>query len=134
MDKNMKKILVLVQIVLLGFFSSFSSSVLAEGNKKITHVVMVWLKQPGNEADKTAFIKASEELNKLPGIISRHVGVVKASDRSIVDDTFDVAVTVTMKNKAALDAYLNHPKHKKILKEQIKPLTNRVVAYDFISQ
>jgi len=130
----MKKILVLVQIVLLGFFSSFSSSVLAEGNKKITHVVMVWLKQPGNEADKTAFIKASEELNKLPGIISRHVGVVKASDRSIVDDTFDVAVTVTMKNKAALDAYLNHPKHKKILKEQIKPLTNRVVAYDFISQ
>jgi len=130
----MKKILVLVQIVLLGFFSSFSSSVLAEGNKKITHVVMVWLKQPGNEADKTAFIKASEELNKLPGIISRHVGVVKASDRSIVDDTFDVAVTVTMKNKAALDAYLNHPKHKKILKEQIKPLTNRVVAYDFVSQ
>jgi len=134
LDKNMKKILVLVQIVLLGFFSSFSSSVLAEGNKKITHVVMVWLKQPGNEADKTAFIKASEELNKLPGIISRHVGVVKASDRSIVDDTFDVAVTVTMKNKAALDAYLNHPKHKKILKEQIKPLTNRVVAYDFVSQ
>jgi len=130
----MKKILVLVQIILLGFFSSFSSSVLAEGNKKITHVVMVWLKQPGNEADKTAFIKASEELNKLPGIISRHVGVVKASDRAIVDDTFDVAVTVTMKNKAALDAYLNHPKHKKILKEQIKPLTNRVVAYDFVSQ
>jgi len=134
LDKNMKKILVLVQIILLGFFSSFSSSVLAEGNKKITHVVMVWLKQPGNEADKTAFIKASEELNKLPGIISRHVGVVKASDRAIVDDTFDVAVTVTMKNKAALDAYLNHPKHKKILKEQIKPLTNRVVAYDFVSQ
>jgi len=130
----MKKILVLVQIILLGFFSGFSMSVSAEENKKITHVVMVWLKQPGNEADRAAFIKASEELNKLPGIISRHVGVVKASDRSIVDDTFDVAVTVTMKNKAALDAYLNHPKHKKILKEQIKPLTNRVVAYDFVSQ
>jgi len=132
--KNMKKTLVLVQIILLGFFSGFSMSVSAEENKKITHVVMVWLKQPGNEADRTAFINASEELNKLPGIISRHVGVVKASDRSIVDDTFDVAVTVTMKNKTALDAYLNHPKHKKILKEKIKPLTNRVVAYDFVSQ
>jgi len=130
----MKKIILLLQIALFGFFSFTATPVTAQESKKITHVVMVWLKQPGNESQRLAFIKASEELNDLPGIISRHVGVVQASDRSIVDDTFDVAVTVTMKNKAALDAYLNHPKHKKILKEKIKPLTNRVVAYDFVSK
>ncbi len=130
----MKKTLVLLQISLLCLLSFSVSSVSAEGNKKITHVVMVWLNQPGNKADRAAFIKASEELNDFPGIISRHVGIVASSDRSIVDDTFDVAVTVTMKNKAALTAYLNNPKHKKILKQKIKPLINRVVVYDFISQ
>jgi len=130
----MKNTLVLLQISLLCLLSFSVSSASAEENRKITHVVMVWLNQPGNKADRAAFIKASEELNDLPGIISRHVGIAAPSDRSIVDDTFDVAVTVTMKNKAALTAYLNSPKHKKILKEKIKPLINRVVAYDFISQ
>ena len=130
----MKSVLLFLQVSVLCFISLTVSSVSAQENKKITHVVMVWLKEPGNETQRATFIKASEQLNDLPGIISRHVGVVQASERAIVDDTFDVAVTVTMESKAALKAYLNHPKHKKILKEKIKPLTNRVVAYDFISQ
>ncbi|MCK4842024.1 MAG: Dabb family protein [Methylococcales bacterium] len=130
----MKKALLLVQVLVFGLVSLNATNLIAAENKKITHVVMVWLKQPGNEQQRNAFIKASEQLNDLPGIVNRHVGVVLPSGRAIVDDTFDVAVTVTMESKAALKAYLNNPKHKKILKEKIKPLTNRVVAYDFISQ
>lgn len=123
-----------MQFLLLGLLFSNVGIANAEGNKKISHVVMVWLKQPGNEQQRTAFIKASEQLGNLPGILNRHVGVVMPSNRAIADDTFDVAVTVTLKNKAALAAYLTNPKHKKILKDKIKPLTNRVVVYDFISQ
>ena len=130
----MKKTLLLLQVTLLAFLTMNAGFVSAEGNKKVTHVVMVWLKEPGNEQQRAEFIKASEQLNDLPGIVNRHVGIVLPGDRSIVDDTFDVAVTVTMESKAALQAYLNNPKHKKILKEKIKPLTNRVVAYNFISQ
>jgi len=130
----MKKTLLLLQLTLLASLSMNAGFVSAEENKKITHVVMVWLKEPGNEQQRAEFIKASEQLNDLPGIVNRHVGVVRSSDRIIVNDTFDVAVTVTMESEAALKAYLNNPKHKKILKEKIKPLTNRVVVYDFISQ
>lgn len=130
----MKKMLFLLQLVLISALSSQTSLVSAEESKKVTHVVMVWLKEPGNEQHRTAFIKASEELNNLPGIVSRHVGVVMSSDRKIVDDTFDVAMSVTMESKDALDAYLKNPKHKEILHDKIKPLINRSVAYDFISQ
>ena len=130
----MKKTLLLLQVALLAYLSLNTGFVSAEENKKITHVVMVWLKEPGNEQQRAEFIKASEQLNDLPGIVNRHVGVVKPSGRHIVDDTFDIGITVTLENKAALKAYLNNPKHKKILKEKIKPLTNRVVVYDFISQ
>ncbi len=130
----MRKISLFIQLAIFAVSSIISTSAYAGEDKKVTHVVMVWLKQPGNAQHRKQFIKASEQLNDLPGIISRHVGVVQPSDRAIVDDTFDVAVTVTMKNKAALKAYLNHPKHKKILHDKIKPLTNRVVAYDFASQ
>ena len=130
----MKKTLLLLQVALLAYLSMNTGFVSAEENKKITHVVMVWLNEPGNEKQRAEFIKASEQLNDLPGIVNRHVGVVLPSERVIVDDSFDVAVTVTLESKAALQAYLNNPKHKKILKEKIKPLTNRVVVYDFISQ
>ena len=130
----MKKTLLLLQVALLAYLSMNTSFVSAEENKKITHVVMVWLKNPGNEQQRAEFIKASEQLNDLPGIVNRHVGVVLPSERDIVYDSFYVSVTVTLESKAALQAYLNNPKHKKILKEKIKPLTNRVVVYDFISQ
>jgi len=130
----MKKSLVLLQVLILNGLSLFPAMVSADTNQKITHVVIVWLKQPGNEAQRTAFIKASQRLGNFPGIINRHVGVVLPSQRGVVDDTFDVAVSVTMKNKAAMRAYLSNPKHQKILNEKIKPLVNRVVAYDFVSQ
>ena len=126
----MKKVLA---IVLMGLFAGVGSA-WAEADKKITHVVMVWLKEPGNAQMRHQFVEASEQLNDLPGILHRHVGVVKPSDRAIVDDTFDVAVTVTFANEKALQVYLEHPKHKQVLHHAIKPLVNRIVAYDFISE
>lgn len=100
----------------------------------VTHVVLVWLKEPGNAAVRSKFVAASRQLNDLPGIINRHVGIVMPSERAIVDDTFDVGVTVTLKDKKALQAYMQHPRHKKIVNEQLKPLVNRIVAYDFIGE
>lgn len=108
-------------------------SALAENDGRVSHVVLVWLKQPGNEKMRHDFVSASRQLGALPGVINRHVGIVMQSDRAIVDDTFDVAVTVTFENEAALRAYMQHPRHKKILEEKIKPMVNRVVAYNFIS-
>ena len=129
----MKLSLILVRIVLLSLLISKVNFVAADENKHVTHVVMVWLNEPGNEKHRAVFIKASKELNDLPGIVNRHVGVVVPSDRKIVDDTFDVAVSVTLESQAALQAYLNDPKHKKVLHDKIKPLINRIVAYDFIT-
>ncbi len=123
----MKKISLVLMLLML------SPLALADKDQRVSHVVIVWLKQPGNEAMRQQFIQASQQLNDFPGVISRHVGVVSPSDRSIVDDTFDVAVTVTLKNRAALKAYLNDPKHKKILHDKIKPLVNRTVIYDFVT-
>lgn len=128
----MKKIGYL-QIILLAFLSLHTGIVSSEEKKHLTHVVMVWLKEPGNIKQREAFIKASKQLNNLPGIVNRHVGVVVKSDRKIVDDTFDVAVTVTLESEQALKNYLNDSRHKKILHDKIKPLINRIVVYDFMT-
>lgn len=106
----------------------------AQPEGTVSHVIMVWLKEPGNAKMREQFVDASRELNTLPGIISRHVGMAMPSDRSIVDDSFDVAVTVTLKDKAAFQAYMDNPKHKKIVEAKLKPLVDKIVAYDFISE
>ena len=105
----------------------------AQDNKQISHVVLVWLKQPGNEAMRKQFIDNSMRLNGLPGIVNRHVGEAMPSNRKIVDDSFDVAVTVTLDNKSALEAYLNNSEHKKVV-EANKPLVGKIIAYDIISK
>lgn len=120
--------------VLFVFLIGMSNPACAESDKPVSHVALIWLKQPGNTQARQRFVEASKQLNDLPGIISRHVGVVLPSDRIIVDDTFDVAITVTLKNQQALDAYMQHPRHKKIVETQLKPLVNRIVAYDFVSE
>jgi hypothetical protein len=124
---------ILTPFLLLVLLFSNSQISVAQQQKQVSHVVLVWLKQPGNEAMRKQFLDNSQRLSKLPGIINRHVGVAMVSERQIVDDSFDVAITVTLKNKAALDAYLNNPEHKKIVQGN-KPLVGKIIAYDIISQ
>lgn len=130
----MKKTTIFLHLLIAGILLMSASMVNAQDGSKVTHVVLVWLKDPGNPVMRKQFIEASRQLNNLPGIVNRHVGVVVPSDRAIVDDTFDVGVTVTLKDKKALKVYMEHPKHKKIVEEKLKPLVNKIVAYDFTSK
>ena len=127
----MKKIV--LHIVLFTLLSLQTNAVFAEKSKPITHVIIIWLKEPGNEQHREKLVKASKLLDNLPGIIHRHVGVVRPSDRKIVDDSFDIAISVTLESEKALTAYLKSPKHTQILHDHIKPLVDKTVAYDFIS-
>ncbi|MDQ7091837.1 MAG: Dabb family protein [Methylococcales bacterium] len=127
----MKKIITFIQLTVLTGLFLVSPAHAADENKVLTHVIVVWLNDAGDEKARNTFVKASKKLNNLPGIIYRNVSVVEKSDRSIVDDTFDVLITVTFKNKAALQAYLDHPKHKAAVKV-FKTMANRIVIYNSI--
>lgn len=96
----------------------------------IAHVVICWLKNPGNEADRLALEKRSFELAKIPGVLSVHAGRTLTSERPIVDDSFDVAVVMTFESEEALQNYEKHPEHKRAVAEILKPLTSRVIVYD----
>ena len=103
----------------------------AKEDLRVSHVVVVWLKEPGNAQMREQFVKASRALEAVPGVVSRHVSAVIPSERPKVDDTFDVAVTVTFENSQALKKYMQSQKHKNMLKNQLKPLVNRIVVYNF---
>jgi Stress responsive A/B Barrel Domain len=133
--RQMKSIVQCLLLVILMFSAGFAYA--QKGDQAagtVTHIVLVWLKDPGNAEMRKEFIEASKTLNNLPGIINRHVGEVLPSDRILDDDTYDVGVSVTLKNERAYKDYMAHPKHKKVVAEKLKPLVNRAVAYTFISK
>ncbi|MCK5925635.1 MAG: Dabb family protein [Methylococcales bacterium] len=127
----MKQLIIAIQLLMLSSLF-FISPVQAETTDKVTtHVIIVWLNEAGDEKAQKKFVEASKKVNDFPGVIHRHVAVVEKSDKSIVNDTFDVMITVTFKNKAAVKAYLDHPKHKEAVK-LFKSMANRVEIYNTI--
>jgi hypothetical protein len=98
---------------------------------KIHHIVLCWLKEPGNEEHREQIIKASKLFRDIPGVLNSEAGRVVSSDRTIVDDTFDVGILVVVESQNDLKTYLEHPIHQRAKKETLSPLVDRILVYDF---
>lgn len=99
--------------------------------RKIVHIVLVWLKEPGNQEHIQQVVDVSNQLNEIPDIQELRVGASIPSERKIVDDSFDVGVYMIFENQASLARYLVHPDHKNIVKTVLTPLASKVLVYDF---
>ncbi len=97
----------------------------------VNHVAIFWLKDHGNAGDRAKLIGTAETLRKIPGVVSVSAGPCIPSARPIEDSSYDVAVSFTFASKADLDRYLEHPRHKAIVNEVVKPLVKKITVYDF---
>jgi hypothetical protein len=59
------------------------------------------------------------------------VGKVIESNRSIVDDSFDVGILVVVLDAKRLQEYLDHPIHQNAKRDVLLPLVEKVLVYDF---
>lgn len=98
----------------------------------VDHVVLMWQKRPGNSADRQALLAACAELRVIPGIKFLDTGTALASDRPVVEDSFDVGLTVRFDSAKSLHAYETDPRHLKKVNEVLKPLTKKIVVYDIV--
>ncbi len=97
----------------------------------LMHVVLVWLKQAGNPQHREQIIEASQRLKAIPGVLDLHVGEVVRSDREVVEDSYDVALSLRFANRADLQAYLVHPLHVSTVKQEFLPIMQRYQVIDF---
>jgi hypothetical protein len=98
----------------------------------VDHVVLMWQKRPGNTADREKLAAACSDLRVIPGIKFLDAGTALASDRPIVDDSFDLGMTVRFDSVAALRAYETNPLHVKKKTEVLLPLTKKILVYDIV--
>jgi hypothetical protein len=103
----------------------------SEREQALSHVVLCWLKEPGNTEHRNQIIKVSKTFTKIPGVLDVRVGKVIESNRSIVDDSFDVGILVVVLDAKRLQEYLNHPIHQNAKRDVLLPLVEKVLVYDF---
>jgi len=128
----MKRVLALTILLSASLFAAASSAeVLSSASGRVHHVVIVWLKDHGNPTAREQYIEATRSLSKLPMVWRYQVGTALPGGRDVVDSSYDVGIVATFENAQALDAYLQHPDHGKVLEAKLKPLVNKVLVYDF---
>ena len=123
----------------LGLFALLSSGCSSSRDTaskpgRVQHIVLCWLKEPGNEESHTSLIEATFNLRSIPGVLRVHAGTPLASDRPIVDDSFDVGIIIVLENREALQPYLDHPAHTEAVREILAPLTERILIYDVLEE
>lgn len=128
----MKKTIPLFAVLLSSILVSCAQLCpMAPKTGNVEHVVLAWLNEPGNAAVKDKMVAATHTFQKeIPGILALSVGDAIPSNRDVVDDSFDLAIVIRFKDKAALDAYEKHPVHVKAVKEVLAPNVSKLKVYD----
>lgn len=97
----------------------------------IHHLVLIWLKPEVSLEAREHMIARSQALGTIAGVSGFSIGSVVASDRGVVDDSFDVAITMIFSSKTAMDTYIDSTEHKQIVAQHIRPLAQKITVYDY---
>ncbi|MFM2178206.1 MAG: hypothetical protein RL015_2304 [Verrucomicrobiota bacterium] len=102
---------------------------------KVEHVVLVWLKKPGDAADRAKVVAAAKKFQAVIREIQHlSVGQPLPSERPVVDDSFDVGLVMRFANAQDLSTYEKHPVHVQAVKEILQPIAKKLLVYDVLAE
>jgi hypothetical protein len=93
------------------------------------HVVNFWLKPNLTDSEKAQFLAGLKSLSTIESLTSFNIGVPAATDRPVIDRSYDYCLLTTFANAAGHDIYQPHPVHQAFV-ETCKHLWDRVLIYD----
>jgi hypothetical protein len=96
-----------------------------------SHLVIFWTDPAKPEAAAALVAGANKYLKSIPGLVYFHAGKMAGSTRSVVDQSYQVALNAVFATRQAHDEYQVHPAHVEFVKNYVKPLVQKVVVYDF---
>jgi Stress responsive A/B Barrel Domain len=96
-----------------------------------SHVVIFWTDPSRPKAADELIEGANKYLKPIPGVLHFHVGRMAASHRPVVDQTYQVALSITFPDKKTQDEYQDNPLHIEFVERVFKRVCKKVVVYDF---
>ncbi|MBI4979400.1 MAG: Dabb family protein [Spirochaetes bacterium] len=94
------------------------------------HTVFFWLKKDITAENRALFERELKTLTAIPSAKSGFCGKPAATDRPVVDRSYDYGLTVMFDGLAGHDAYQIDPLHKKFLND-CSGFWTKVLVYDY---
>lgn len=127
----MARIVLLVVLMGLILMVSGCASHQAKPPAAVHHVVLLWYKDDVADVEARKIEAGSLGLAQIDGVRAVKVGKAIASERPVVDDSFDLAVLFEFDSIEDMHAYINNPVHKAFVESHIKGRMEKVLIYDF---
>jgi hypothetical protein len=97
--------------------------------KGFVHTVFFWLKEKDNAEHAKALHEGLLKLALTDVIETSYIGQPAATNRAVIDSTYDFSLTFVFKTKEDQDIYQTHPDHIVFI-ESCSALWEKVVVYD----
>ena len=127
-----RRVVFLLLGIALGLVAPSCSHLAGGRPGEIQHVVLVWLRDRGDAAQREKILAAAREFRRIPGVEDLAVGECLPGNRPIIDSSYDVAISMRFADAAAMQRYIDHPDHRAAADTILKPLARDVRVYDFV--
>lgn len=96
------------------------------------HHVYFWMKNPSNEEEHKKLRTGLQSLQEIDEVLMGHIGVPAATNRDVIDNTYQYSLLLIFKNQKDQDIYQEHETHKKFV-EDCSDIWEKVTVYDSIA-
>ena len=101
---------------------------------QVTHVMLLWLKRPGNVDDQNYLRRALRTLRRARGVNDIRVGRPLLVDRPSVEQSFDLGVVITFRDREALEKFERDPRREQAIDAILRPLVRQYTVYNFVNE
>jgi Stress responsive A/B Barrel Domain len=106
----------------------------ANRSGQVTRVMLFWLKRPGNVDDQNYLLRALRTLRRARGISDMRVGRSLLVDRPSVEQSFDLGVVMTFRDREALEKFERDPRPEQAIDAMLRPLVRQYTVYNFVNE
>ncbi len=101
---------------------------------QVTHVMLFWLKRPGNVDDQNFLRRAVRTLRRVRGVNDVRVGRPLPVDRPGSEQSFDLGVVMTFRDREALQKFERDQRREQAIDAMLRPLVRRYTVYNFVNE
>jgi hypothetical protein len=101
---------------------------------QVTHVMLFWLKRPGNVDYQNYLLRALRTLRRARGVNDMRVGRSLPLDRPSVEQSFDLGVVMTFRDREALEKFERDRQREQAINAMLGPLVHQYTVYNFVNE
>jgi hypothetical protein len=116
------------------FLAPAGAQAIANRSGQVTRVMLFWLKRPGNVDDQNYLLRALRTLRRARGVNDIRVGRSLPVDRPSVEQSFDLGVVMTFRDREALEKFERDQQREKAIDAMLGPLVRQYTVYNFVNE